>query len=1072
MVVVDFAAPHKPGSTGRIYTDKGGSYFPGVADLKIIDHDFSESGPNENPKTMKRRAFLKKAGQYASAATNPDALAHLAQIAPTPNIVSAPKAKLSPPSLTAALKLQQAYSKVYQFTDTMDDEALEVMNDMAPEFSDAAYDADWDFEKLVRKVGPEKVKQFLNDLEEVEFELQDTQDEKNDYGYHDAHGQHHDESVLNLSSIIESIIEADYPNPYDSTKPNKEEPGKEVEPTAQDTVKKIKRRDFLKKAGQYASAALNPDTLAHLAQIAPLPEPDIVPAPKADHHYAWSKDGSRWDDSNVWDKESDRWFYSIFGDDNEEDHFINDDFKYEDWMTAFAQCEPGSKECDILLTHEVFSNMLSDGPLDEFDDLYKAYDEGKADENMIRKYQELAKSHLANAHEKYKRARIKNKNIFHAKMREGTFIQQFEPEYSEKKREIANKLRAKLGLDPKPELDWKIDLANKMQRAEWIGQFKDIEKNINKIKKKIKEQESTPTPKYLYHVTFKSNIQNIKAKGLEQFHTSLWVKGPGGKRYNQQAGIFAFDHPLDAITWAQKMEWEFRDDIAPNTNDEVAIIRLDMQDGENIWGDDPSDDPMLARHGKSFRSSYNIKADKIIDAFSMGQFGKAGELKISRDQWLSQVQQKLTEVIKPPIGWMSHFALGKLIGNELGDNAEDYWNSFDLDSDDDLERYEYRHYTDGPGEETHWIGSQAANVMKMAEIDSDVDRVNTFLKKYPKHFHFKISERVPNPHTGEMGPGLYYVDKEVAQTSEDAGLPVWHVEPVEILVNDVNEEYPIYKTLDYMNRPSREERQKAYYKSLVDKRKQRKLKDKKKDKTNERPLTKDEEDDKEKYVKGMKKNKKDFKKRYGKNADAVMYATATKMAKEGDVIDFPGAYQKREYVKINGVDMLKDVWAYMSNDRGEEHGEDTKGRVSHKGLTNFTGNEEPRILLTAYKEELKKFVHDLTMSELDTGVYKKELKDKFNIVMREGKFKELDIERQEYEEFKRNYPPFPNKRSYSNWKGKNGKEIEYVFLNPNNWLHSASVSDQQLKNLGFRLSKNHQWYMTVKKYMGVVNVLR
>ena len=48
----------------------------------------------------------------------------------------------------------------------------------------------------------------------------------------------------------------------------------------------------------------------------------------------------------------------------------------------------------------------------------------------------------------------------------------------------------------------------------------------------------------------------------------------------------------------------------------------------------------------------------------------------------------------------------------------------------------------------------------------------------------------------------------------------------------------------------------------------------------ERPLTKDEKDDKEKYVKGMKKSKKDFEKRYGKDAEAVMYATATNMAKE------------------------------------------------------------------------------------------------------------------------------------------------------------------------------------------------
>tara|TARA_B100000927_G_scaffold273741_1_gene252439 strand:- start:417 stop:1610 length:1194 start_codon:yes stop_codon:yes gene_type:complete len=48
----------------------------------------------------------------------------------------------------------------------------------------------------------------------------------------------------------------------------------------------------------------------------------------------------------------------------------------------------------------------------------------------------------------------------------------------------------------------------------------------------------------------------------------------------------------------------------------------------------------------------------------------------------------------------------------------------------------------------------------------------------------------------------------------------------------------------------------------------------------ERSLTKGEEKKKEKYVKGMKKKKGDFKDRYGKDADAVMYATATKMAKE------------------------------------------------------------------------------------------------------------------------------------------------------------------------------------------------
>ena len=54
----------------------------------------------------------------------------------------------------------------------------------------------------------------------------------------------------------------------------------------------------------------------------------------------------------------------------------------------------------------------------------------------------------------------------------------------------------------------------------------------------------------------------------------------------------------------------------------------------------------------------------------------------------------------------------------------------------------------------------------------------------------------------------------------------------------------------------------------------------------ERKLTKGEEKDKEKFVKGMKKNKSDFKKRYGDDAEAVMYATATKMAKESVLEDY------------------------------------------------------------------------------------------------------------------------------------------------------------------------------------------
>ena len=50
------------------------------------------------------------------------------------------------------------------------------------------------------------------------------------------------------------------------------------------------------------------------------------------------------------------------------------------------------------------------------------------------------------------------------------------------------------------------------------------------------------------------------------------------------------------------------------------------------------------------------------------------------------------------------------------------------------------------------------------------------------------------------------------------------------------------------------------------------------DRINERKMTSSEKDRKEKYVKGMKKDKGGFTKRYGKDGKSVMYATATKMA--------------------------------------------------------------------------------------------------------------------------------------------------------------------------------------------------
>jgi len=73
----------------------------------------------------------------------------------------------------------------------------------------------------------------------------------------------------------------------------------------------------------------------------------------------------------------------------------------------------------------------------------------------------------------------------------------------------------------------------------------------------------------------------------------------------------------------------------------------------------------------------------------------------------------------------------------------------------------------------------------------------------------------------------------------------------------------------------------------------------------ERSLSTGEEKKKEKYVKGMKKAKGDFKDRYGDDAEAVMYATATKMAKE-DMFDYESKYKRGP--KSDDLRKMSDPW--------------------------------------------------------------------------------------------------------------------------------------------------------------------
>jgi archaellum component FlaC len=78
----------------------------------------------------------------------------------------------------------------------------------------------------------------------------------------------------------------------------------------------------------------------------------------------------------------------------------------------------------------------------------------------------------------------------------------------------------------------------------------------------------------------------------------------------------------------------------------------------------------------------------------------------------------------------------------------------------------------------------------------------------------------------------------------------------------------------------------------------------------EKKMTSSEKKEKETLVKGMKKAKGDFKKRYGKDAKAVMYATATKRAMD-EKLDAVG----KEDDDINNDGKVDKTDKYLSNRR-------------------------------------------------------------------------------------------------------------------------------------------------------------
>lgn len=141
------------------------------------------------------------------------------------------------------------------------------------------------------------------------------------------------------------------------------------------------------------------------------------------------------------------------------------------------------------------------------------------------------------------------------------------------------------------------------------------------------------TEKYLYHVTFTKNVLNILKKGLLQLEPSNWVKGDSDTRYNDEAGLFAFENAEDAVNWANKMQFDFQDRG-------TSIVRINPSE---FWHQDPSQDlSLMFGKGRSMRSQRNVDPLDVIDVFDVDkEFGNPMTKNMSRDEWLQSVAKVL-----------------------------------------------------------------------------------------------------------------------------------------------------------------------------------------------------------------------------------------------------------------------------------------------------------------------------------------------------------------------------------------------------------------------------------------------
>jgi hypothetical protein len=194
---------------------------------------------------------------------------------------------------------------------------------------------------------------------------------------------------------------------------------------------------------------------------------------------------------------------------------------------------------------------------------------------------------------------------------------------------------------------------------------------------------------------------------------------------------------------------------------------------------------------------------------------------------------------------------------------------------------------------------------------------------------------------------------------------------------------------------------------------------------NERELTKQELEKREDAIMDLKTNKRSFVKRYGKDAEKVMYGRATNMAKKKT--ENMNNDKIREMIK----DSLKNPKAADLNKDGNiSDYEEKRGTAIEKNLDESTWS-------TGTYTEIKRFVSDLDM-----------LKDRYyNIVGSDDVFDGLDRAATAAEELMRNAPE--NKGELA--EGRGNKEFKIPTSSDPNQIYVLSGA------IGYFKVKNGEW---------------